>query len=50
MENIKEYDLGYARVRVHPSKMSAEEQRKVYEDAAKRLLRAVQKAHKNKAV
>ena len=50
MDGIKEYDFGYAKVRVHPSKMSPEEQRKVYEDAARKLLRAAQKAHTNKKI
>ena len=50
MEGVKEYDFGYAKVIVHPSKMSPEEQRKVYEDAARRILRAAQKANKNQKV
>ena len=48
MDGIKEYDFGYAKVRVHPSKMSPEEQRRVYEEAARKLLRAYYKAKKEK--
>lgn len=47
-EGVKEYDFGYAIVRVHPSKMSPEEQRRVYEEAARKLLRAAMKAEKKK--
>ncbi|MBO7326328.1 MAG: hypothetical protein J6U74_02320 [Clostridia bacterium] len=43
---VMEYDYGYAIVRVHPSKMSPEEQRRVYEEAARKLLRAYYKAKK----
>lgn len=50
MEGVKEYDFGYAKVIVHPSKMSPEEQRKVYEDAARRILRACYKAKKEKGL
>ncbi len=50
MENIKEYNFGYAIVRVHPGKLPDEEQRRVYEDAARKLRAKVQKAHQNKAV
>lgn len=50
MAEIKEYNFGYAKVRVHPGKLSGEEQRRVYEDAARKLLAKVQKAHQNQAV
>ncbi len=50
MAEIKEYNFGYAKVRIHPGKLSGEEQRRVYTDAARKLLREVQKAHKNKAI
>lgn len=50
MGNTKEYNFGYARVRIHPGKLAGKEQRRVHEDAARKLLKEVQKAHKNKAV
>ncbi len=49
-DGVMEYDLGYAIVRVHPSKMSPEEQRRVYEEAARKLLRAYYKAIKEKGL
>ena len=47
-DGVMEYNLGYAIVRVHPSKMSPEEQRRVYEEAARKFLRACYKAKKEK--
>lgn len=44
MEASKEYDFGYAIVRIHPGKRSEEERRKVLEDAAKEFWKALQKA------
>lgn len=44
MEASKEFDFGYAIVRIHPGKRSEEERRKVLEDAAKDFWKALQKA------
>ncbi len=48
METSKEYDLGYAIVKIHPGKRSEEERKVALENAAKQFWKALQKAEAEK--
>lgn len=44
---MKEYDLGYAIVRIHDGKLSEEQRKEVLIDAATKFYRAIQKAQRD---
>lgn len=41
---MKEYDFGYAIVKIHPGKRSEAERKEVFENASKQFWKAIQKA------
>lgn len=43
---MKEFDFGYAIVKIHPGKLSDDERKKAIEEAAKRFYIAVEKSKK----
>lgn len=46
MEQVKTYDLGYAIVRIHPSKRTEEEQRALWEQSAREFYKAIKTSKK----
>ena len=46
MDEVKVYDLGYAIVRIHPSKRTEEEQRAAWEQSAMAFYKAIQNSKK----
>ncbi len=48
-DNVTEYVFRKCRVRIHPGKLTEEERRAVYENAGRKLLRAVEKNKVQKA-